>query len=130
MFDETGHADERLPPQHRCALRLAVGEEITCACTQQNAVGVMQRQERTNRQFCGFELGIERSITVQLALRCQLRDLATDATFGTHAAAVERLQCTAVATAGHPSCGPEKRNVGLSCNAVAARCVAAPSSNA
>ncbi|KAG1385573.1 hypothetical protein G6F59_017328 [Rhizopus arrhizus] len=63
----------------------------------------MQRQERTNRQFCGFELGIERSITVQLALRCQLRDLATAATFGTHAAAVERLQCTAVAPAGHVS---------------------------
>ena len=92
MRDEAGHAHERLPSQARAAHRLAVGEELAGLAAQQDAGGVVQGEEGADRQLARRELAVEAGIAVQLALRGQLRDLATDAAFRTHPPAVERLQ--------------------------------------
>jgi hypothetical protein len=55
MFDETGHADEGLPPHRRGAHRLAIGEEVAGMCAEQDAVGVVQREEGADRQFIRCE---------------------------------------------------------------------------
>lgn len=109
MFDETRHTDEGLAAHRRGAHRLAIGEVVTGVCAKQDAVGIVQREERTDRQFFCGESSVEGRIAIQLALCGQLCDLATDSTFGAHIAAVERLQRLAVARNGHETTAEASR---------------------
>ena len=82
---------------------------------EQDAVGVVQREEGADRQFLRCEPGVERSIAIQLALGGQLCDLAADTAFGTHGTAVERLQRMAVARAGHEATTETARTLPTLC---------------